>query len=495
MTKAKLLILVALGFSLLTYLRQFDLTQAWLNFEVSKNPSISFSKAGFSPKKIVVREGTEVGFINESEEGFWPASNIHPLNDLYPEFDPKKPLAKGNKWLFRFEKVGEWGYHDHLNPNFSGTVIVIGKRLFNKKDTSCQDPASLTYNQRQVCWYFEMKDIIQKEGLTSAFARLLELFEKEPAFASGCHDVTHLIGDAAYREFEKGKAFIFREETSWCGYGFYHGFIESLLWAKGDLKEAQKFCESINQNLTSAIKSPNAIYSCYHGMGHSTFDAHDPRLWGNEIKMLTPAITLCEKVREGLEEEKSKQCATGVFNALANAYSNNQYGLKLNEKDPVWICRDYASQYKKACFAEVAVAWVSTTMGGRGFDFLKAARFIEGLKDKEGEEMAIFALSSEYARQRRDNLVFKDMVENCHLVKGELRPFCIQGVVVGLMGWTRPGEEYIAILDFCRTETLSQEEKNACLGYFLPRVGTLYSLDKTASICQAVEEEYRGICR
>jgi plastocyanin len=197
MTSAKLFILTALGLGVFAYLRQFDLTQTWLNLEVSKNPIISFSKAGFSPKKIVIRVGTVVTFLNESEEDFWPASNIHPLNALYSEFDPKRPLSKGNKWLFKFEKVGEWGYHDHLHPNFSGTVIVIGKRIFNKKNTSCKDPSSLTYNQRQVCWYFEMKDILKKKGLDSAFARLSELFEKEPAFASGCHDVTHLIGDAA----------------------------------------------------------------------------------------------------------------------------------------------------------------------------------------------------------------------------------------------------------------------------------------------------------
>jgi hypothetical protein len=134
-------------------------------------------------------------------------------------------------------------------------------------------------------------------------------------------------------------------------------------------------------------------------------------------------------------------------------------------------------------------------MGWRDNDFLKAARFIEGLKDKEGEEAAIFSVSSEYARQRRDNLVFEDMVGNCHLVREDLRPFCIQGVVEGLMGWTRPGEEYVAILDFCRTEALSKEERDACMTYFLPRVGSLYSVDKTASICQSIEAEYRGICR
>jgi hypothetical protein len=307
--------------------------------------------------------------------------------------------------------------------------------------------------------------------------------------------VTHLIGDAAYKEFSKGKPFRFNGKTSSCGYGFYHGFGEALLYTTGDLKEAQKFCESINENLSGDIKSPNAADSCYHGMGHATFDSHDPRIWGDEKQMLALAIALCEKATQGLRNEKTGQCANGAFNALGNAYSNNLYGLKLNEEDPVWICRDYAHEYKKFCFEQVILSWISTKMVGIDYDFVKAARFIEGLEDKEGEEAAIFGLSSEYANRRRDNLVFGDIVGKCHLLRGDLRPFCIQGVVVILMSATRPGEEHVAILDFCRTGTLSKEERDACMAYFMPRVGSLYSVDKTSSICQSIEEEYRGICR
>ena len=57
-------------------------------------------------------------------ESFWPASNIHPTHMIYPEFDAKRPVASGKDWSFTFTKKGTWRYHDHLNPEATGTVVV-----------------------------------------------------------------------------------------------------------------------------------------------------------------------------------------------------------------------------------------------------------------------------------------------------------------------------------------------------------------------------------
>ncbi len=79
---------------------------------------------GFEPKKISIKKGDMVTFTTQTQVPFWPASNLHPTHFIYPEFDPKEPIAPGKQWSFVFYKVGMWRYHDHLNPSLTGTIEV-----------------------------------------------------------------------------------------------------------------------------------------------------------------------------------------------------------------------------------------------------------------------------------------------------------------------------------------------------------------------------------
>lgn len=79
---------------------------------------------GFEPQEITVKKGTRVVFVNDTSSYNWPASNLHPTHGIYPEFDPLQPIDSGKAWAFVFDKVGEWGYHDHLRPNRRGIVKV-----------------------------------------------------------------------------------------------------------------------------------------------------------------------------------------------------------------------------------------------------------------------------------------------------------------------------------------------------------------------------------
>ncbi len=85
---------------------------------------IRITENGFEPKEITVPAGTAVAFSNETGENRWPASGPHPTHQIYPEFDPKRPIAAGESWIFTFNKIGEWGYHDHLFSNMTGTITV-----------------------------------------------------------------------------------------------------------------------------------------------------------------------------------------------------------------------------------------------------------------------------------------------------------------------------------------------------------------------------------
>lgn len=100
--------------------------------------SVTFSDTGFTPQTITIKNGTTVVYKNASSIKTWPASAIHPTHRVYPGtdtekcgtaegtsmFDACKGIAQNQEWSFTFNEVGTWKYHDHLNPQFTGTVIV-----------------------------------------------------------------------------------------------------------------------------------------------------------------------------------------------------------------------------------------------------------------------------------------------------------------------------------------------------------------------------------
>ena len=78
----------------------------------------------YEPTDFEIKKGATVKFVNEADGLRWPASDLHPSHLVFSEFDPKEPVAKGASWEFKFEKAGEWGYHDHLAPYITGTIKV-----------------------------------------------------------------------------------------------------------------------------------------------------------------------------------------------------------------------------------------------------------------------------------------------------------------------------------------------------------------------------------
>ena len=80
---------------------------------------------GFVPNEFAVSVGTEVVFTTEAGKPFWPASNIHPSHDIYPAFDPERPLAPDESWSFTFAEVGTWGFHDHVRSYYTGIIEVV----------------------------------------------------------------------------------------------------------------------------------------------------------------------------------------------------------------------------------------------------------------------------------------------------------------------------------------------------------------------------------
>lgn len=81
---------------------------------------------GYEPSEITIGVGDTIRFSASESYGrlHWPASNIHPSHEIYPEFDPLRPIEPEDTWSFVFGKKGEWRFHDHLAPYHTGTITV-----------------------------------------------------------------------------------------------------------------------------------------------------------------------------------------------------------------------------------------------------------------------------------------------------------------------------------------------------------------------------------
>ena len=95
---------------------------------------IIYTDAGFSPSSVTVKKGQTVRWANNSGSKVWPASAVHPQHSAYPQksasdclgssFDACKGLVQGESWDFKFDYVGEWKFHNHLNGAQKGAVTV-----------------------------------------------------------------------------------------------------------------------------------------------------------------------------------------------------------------------------------------------------------------------------------------------------------------------------------------------------------------------------------
>ena len=361
-------------------------------------------------------------------------------------------------------------------------VFLIGKSpIFKKEETSlCKDAKE--YFQKQQCWQELFDSTLEKSGLDNAFILMDQLFKSEEDFASDCHDFAHRLGEKAYLLFNSDKQFDLPDKTSYCGYGFYHGFMEKLLLASGDLKQARSFCKYAGEKLKE--KNSDAEGACFHGIGHGAVeDVTNPKLFGNPQAIIQPSLDLCEQVSG--DEDKLFRCTTGVFNALEIVTSSGKYGLSLYKEDPFWFCRKQIEKYQRACFTQMIVAVMNIT----GNDFVKSAKFIDSIENNDIAKESLSGLVIE--RVRLGLTDYQQTLEYCHNLGERFHLPCISGFGEGFLKYGPPQEEYKKALNFCQSSLLTEEEKKVCYGRILPILRIWYTTLKANKICKSVDIKYQ----
>lgn len=460
-----------------------------------ENHVITLRKDGFYPREITIQSGEDVTFISKTGEEFWPASNLHPSHEIFPEFDPKRALRADESWSFRFTKEGRWGYHDHLHANLTGKIIVtteIGLLSWNAGQAAlvCLDE---DVGKKQQCWDEQLTTTLENHGLDAAFDLFVELYKTEPSVAKGCHGWGHILGSGAYQLFADKKDFVLRDEAAYCGYGFYHGFLEELLLATGDPRDAIDFCNYAIKH-TDSRQAQSVFINCIHGIGHgSTADAaEDPKNQGDVNAVLAVGKKYCTVITNHPEELQA--CWEGMFNELQQNinFSQNGFSYELINDDFFWICRREEKKYKKACYFE----FIGLIAQFTGRDFSKAAQMV--LNDITDPSIGAYLMIKMAADFMQDDIVHSDYDKNvldCRNLPTGLQSACFNGILLGFVAHGEPGQEYVKGLGFCNSEILTSEERAQCYSKLFGDFRSLYTSSKISDICGTIQKEYQRYCR
>jgi plastocyanin len=329
---------------------------------------VLMTQGGFEPQAVQVSQGDTVIFKNTDVEGRWPASNIHPTHEIYPEFDPKNSIAPGQSWQFTFEKTGNWKYHDHLKPTLSGTVTVTAKQA----ETPAPEGFWAKLWRAISTWWRHLwhKDITRTSAkpTTSSFDKNIpnddeSIFSDEKRLASymhkygpketiaalhalegkfgSCHQSAHRAGHIGYEQLGE-KALI--EYSPECQSGYYHGVMEAYFKDHGTNNLAESLTNLCPKNLNNFFE-----HQCIHGIGHGLL------AWTNYE--LPEALTACDQLPRRQDscwtgafmENLSAQIATGNKNSSAPA-ADIHLTKYLKNDDPLYPCDGVDSKYQNSCY-------------------------------------------------------------------------------------------------------------------------------------------------
>jgi plastocyanin len=451
--------------------------------------TIQLTENGFEPKELKINLGDTIVFSTNLKSQFWPASDLHPTHLLYPEFDPKKPIEASQSWAFKFEKPGVWTYHNHLNPTTKGTVVVVGTSSALKQPSALEQCEALSDRvKKDVCWGEIVDFTLNTKGITGGFALMRNLLQSYPDFEPECHTMSHKIGAKAFEQFANHEQLNLTPDVSLCGYGFFHGFTETLASTSGNISDARQFCQTVLSQLGSQFSDIGG--QCYHGFGHGSVETYDPTIWGNEEAMIKPAIELCTAVADN--SERLFRCGTGVFDSISIAYFTHQYKLVMNPSDPFWLCKKQSKkEFERACY----VSFDPALMMINKFDFTKSAREIEKISDDSDSQLAMgsLALPPFWVKNQSDQKTadkVKSYYENkaindCRKLQDRLHNFCLQTLAYALTIDEQASTEYKNGLKFCQSGAFSQLEKDICFSTVWNSIKVTFPLDKVKEICLA----------
>lgn len=85
---------------------------------------VTYTDAGFTPKILRIKKGESVKFRNNSSLKMWVASDDHPWHTDLAGFDALRGFLAGETYIYTFNRIGSWGYHNHSQSTDTATIVV-----------------------------------------------------------------------------------------------------------------------------------------------------------------------------------------------------------------------------------------------------------------------------------------------------------------------------------------------------------------------------------
>ena len=355
----------------------------------AKSHTVVLGENGFEPKEITIEKGDLVVFSTTTGSPFWPASNLHPLHDIYPEFDPKKPVDANATWSFRFTKIGEWEYHNHLFPTHRGKIRVLAKEAAVSRE-------ALRKN---------LRNDIEKLGVEIAYQKLKDNFAKETFSLQ--HLSVHFFGELLFEELGI-KGITLCDDTF--AFGCYHGFFTSAIAKEGLLvvSELDKICVE---------KFGLMGLGCPHGIGHGLAEFFGP-------EKLNEQLAVCETLSW---KGPLFGCSGGVFMAHNFPVEVSQKEAvpkvrELKEGATLEPCLTVPKKFRRACFFELTSWWRQVL----DKDYLSMGKLCDRLSDSKEKKDCFRGIGSSSAEASEYSL--EEVVFACDLMPdASSETFCRAG--------------------------------------------------------------------
>lgn len=362
-------------------------------------------------------------------------------------------------------------------------ILVLAVQFTKSRIIAVDCPKN---TNQEACWKTAVTRTLAWAGIDAALDLIAKFYDTYPEFAAPCHDYTHLVGRTAYDQFSKTKVVPINERTAFCSFGFYHGFMETLLAKKSEIKEARTFCEYVEKKLKNKVN--NARLACYHGIGHGSTDTHNPLYQGDERAVVAPALKNCEAFAQ--TEEQLKLCATGVFDSIAIAYYNRANGMEIKLDDPLWLCHEQPEKYKESCYRDMmtAISW----LGNHKLE--QSAPYVSKHVEPAYAPIAMHTLADNSVRfviGKGDPIEYIDV---CRKQREDLIVPCLRGLASGMMQFGKPGEEYKRALTFCQSNAFSDSERTVCSKEVFISAEQRYPKQKLSTLCELDAQKYKEYC-
>lgn len=348
------------------------------------------------------------------------------------------------------------------------------------------------------CIFKILESEMGRGGMFTAMPVFSSAYKSFYSFAStGCHKYAHRMGDIAYfKEYLAKKdmrAMNFPQETTACGYGFYHGFLEHLIQDNPSPRFVTETCTYLTERLGGTMGSIRLI--CYHGSGHGFVLAHVETLpssaWGNAWTFVGEPLKECDSLPGATREEK-EQCRQGVFNMLVEWMQLEQYEFSYDTEDPFSTCRTMPERYWHDCYYETSQKL--DRLSGR--DPVRIAEIVQHAPTEKirrsSFEVGVAGIIQQTIADERG---YEETLARCALLDDPLFMSCMKSILRGLFEHGAPQEEYKKVLVFCEDAYIAARgQTKACFWFTAESFIRFYTPEKALELCTTFPEAYRDIC-